>query len=235
MGHNGFVSPVLESADLSLVTARPDVLQAEELPPAPCQERSRRKREALLDAALRLFAEHGYEGTSVEEISHRAHVAVGGFYQHFRSKRQILLVLMDALLGEIGRMDFRLQRRDDPRVALEEGIRRCLHLDWAHAGAYRAWSEAIIDDPELASLNDAIEQWTLGLIRAVMREAGSMPGARDDLDAETAGWILNLLFWKIAQRPSTDLEGVVKGLTHLLYHALFRDDLSVQPTQRHCG
>jgi AcrR family transcriptional regulator len=203
--------------------ARPDVLQAEELPPAPCQERSRRKRDALLDAALQLFAEHGYEGTSVEEIAHRAGVAVGGFYQHFRSKRQVLLVLMDALLGEIARMDFHLRRHDDPRLALEDGIRRFLHLDWAHVGAYRAWSEAIIDDPELAALNEAIERWTLGLILAVVRDAAAMPGARPDLDSETAGWILNLLFWKIAQRPSTDLESVVRGLTHLLYHALFRD------------
>lgn len=206
-----------------LPLARPDVLQAEELPPAPCQERSRKKRDALLGAALQLFAEHGYEGTSVEEIAHRAGVAVGGFYQHFRSKRQVLLVLMDALLGEIARMDFRLKRHDDPRAALEDGIRRCLHLDWAHVGAYRAWSEAIIDDPELAALNEAIEQWTLGLIVTVIRDAASMPGARPDLDSETAGWILNLLFWKVAQRPSTEVESVVRGLTHLLYHALFRD------------
>src|SRR6266496_6831829 len=81
--------------------ARPDVLAGQELPPAPQQERSRRKREALLEKALALFAERGYEQTSIEEIARAAEAAVGGFYQHFTSKRQILLVLMDRLLQDV--------------------------------------------------------------------------------------------------------------------------------------
>src|SRR6266446_8338311 len=81
-------------------SARPDVLAGQQLPPAPQQERSRRKREALLISALALFAERGYEQTSIEDIAHHAGVAVGSFYQHFASKRQILLVLMDRLLQE---------------------------------------------------------------------------------------------------------------------------------------
>src|SRR5438132_1312149 len=76
-------------------SARPDLLAGQHLPPPPQQERSRRKRDALLQSALALFAERGYEQTSIEDIAHQAGVAVGGFYQHFTSKRQILLVLMD--------------------------------------------------------------------------------------------------------------------------------------------
>src|SRR5437764_12820647 len=80
--------------------ARPDLLAGQHFPAPPQQERSRRKREALLQSALVLFAERGYEQTSIEDIAHQAGVAVGGFYQHFASKRQILLVLMDRLLQE---------------------------------------------------------------------------------------------------------------------------------------
>lgn len=217
------VTPAAISPPVAGYPPRPDLLASEELPPPPCQDRSRRKRCALLTAALELFAERGYERTSVEEIAQSAGVAVGGFYQHFRSKRQVLLVLMDALLREIARMDFRLDRRGDPRAALEDGIRRCLHLDWTHAGAYRAWSEAIIHDAELARLNQEVETWTLALIRTTLCEAADMPGARRDLDPETAAWILNLLFWKVADRPAGDVERVVQGMGHLLYHALFED------------
>src|SRR5260370_16553414 len=49
--------------------ARPDLLAGQELPPAPQQERSRRKREALLEKALALFAEPGYEQPSIDEIA----------------------------------------------------------------------------------------------------------------------------------------------------------------------
>src|SRR4051794_39058177 len=80
---------------------RPDLLAGEQFPPPPQQDRSRRKREALLNAALEMFAEHGYERASIEAIARRAGVAVGAFYQHFTSKRQILLVLMDRLLEEV--------------------------------------------------------------------------------------------------------------------------------------
>ncbi|HEX6779203.1 MAG TPA: helix-turn-helix domain-containing protein, partial [Ktedonobacterales bacterium] len=81
-------------------SARPDLLAGQQFPPLPKQTRSRQKRDALLQSALALFAEHGYEETTIEEIAHHAGVAVGGFYQHFASKRQILLVLMDLLLQE---------------------------------------------------------------------------------------------------------------------------------------
>src|SRR5690348_3536013 len=75
----------------------PDLLAGQQLPPPPQQERSRRKRHALLQSALALFAQRGYEDTTIEDIARQAGVAVGGFYQHFASKRQILLVLMDSL------------------------------------------------------------------------------------------------------------------------------------------
>src|SRR5436305_12349290 len=90
--------------------ARPDLLAGQHLPPLPQQERSRRKRDALLQSALTLFAERGYEQTSIEHIAHRAEVAVGGFYQHFASKRQILLVLMDQLLQEAAMLTWEAKR-----------------------------------------------------------------------------------------------------------------------------
>ena len=49
-------------------------------------EQSERTRRALLDAALELFAEHGYANISTEEIVRRAAVTRGALYYHFRDK-----------------------------------------------------------------------------------------------------------------------------------------------------
>ena len=205
---------------------RPQLLAAEDLPPEPRQARSRLKREALLRAGLDLFAECGYEATAVEDVAHRAGVAVGGFYQHFRSKRQLLLVLMDHLVEEISRIDLRLTfpPESEPRAVLEQLVRISLSLDWAHAGVHRAWGEAIMHDPALAELHHCIEDWTATLASSMLNGVTTLPGSRPDLDVKTLAWIITLLFWKLAGRVPPDPEPVVDGLTHLLYHALFRDD-----------
>ena len=44
------------------------------------------KREAVLGAALELFVERGFHGTTVPEIAERAGVGAGTIYRHFASK-----------------------------------------------------------------------------------------------------------------------------------------------------
>jgi|GEM_PF-280276 len=51
-------------------------------------EESRRK---LLETAIRLFDERGYDRVTISDICREAGLSVGAFYHHFRSKDQILL------------------------------------------------------------------------------------------------------------------------------------------------
>jgi AcrR family transcriptional regulator len=59
------------------------------------QERSRRTRQQLVNAAVRLWTErgfeHGVENTTVEEIARAAGVTKGTFYFHFAHKEDVLL------------------------------------------------------------------------------------------------------------------------------------------------
>jgi AcrR family transcriptional regulator len=49
-------------------------------------------RELILDAALDLFVEQGFEGTSISEVERRVGLAsgTGSFYRHFSSKQALL-------------------------------------------------------------------------------------------------------------------------------------------------
>jgi AcrR family transcriptional regulator len=48
------------------------------------------KRRRILDAALRVFAERGYHGTSVPDVAKAAEVATGTLYHYFASKEQLV-------------------------------------------------------------------------------------------------------------------------------------------------
>jgi AcrR family transcriptional regulator len=53
--------------------------------------RTERTRERLLTAAIEMFAERGYDGTSVAEIAARAGVTEMTFFRHFPTKASLLV------------------------------------------------------------------------------------------------------------------------------------------------
>lgn len=53
------------------------------------------RRERILEAATAVFAEHGYEGASIHEIAGRAGVVASVIYDHFASKRDLHIELLE--------------------------------------------------------------------------------------------------------------------------------------------
>ena len=49
----------------------------------------RSARNAILEAAMKLFIERGYNACSVEDITKAARVPKGSFYNHFKSKQSL--------------------------------------------------------------------------------------------------------------------------------------------------
>lgn len=204
----------------------PNLLATQALLPLPQQERSSRKRQQLLDTALILFRERGYEATTIEDIAQQAGVAIGSFYHYFRSKRQMLLFLMDCLLGELSTMNLQLEEHKDTFAALDQMVRSGILVDLNYAGAYRAWQEVIVQDIDLRQLNSQINAWTTAKLEEMLKSALQLPGSRKELDIQTMAWLLNLLFWQLSTTPYANLEGVVQAVTHLIYYALFKDTRS---------
>lgn len=64
--------------------------------PAPRVRMSgRERREQLLDVGRTLFAERGFEATSIEEVAHRAGVSKPIVYEHFGGKEGLYAVVVD--------------------------------------------------------------------------------------------------------------------------------------------
>jgi AcrR family transcriptional regulator len=54
-----------------------------------------RTRSAIIDAALRLFREHGYEATTMRAIAAEAGVSLGNAYYYFESKQHLIQAFYD--------------------------------------------------------------------------------------------------------------------------------------------
>jgi len=62
------------------------------------QTRSEETRARIVQAALKLFADKGYEATGVAEVCTAAEVSKGAFYHHFASKQAIFIELLQEWL-----------------------------------------------------------------------------------------------------------------------------------------
>jgi len=209
------------------VRKRPNLLAEEDLPPAPHQKRSINKRARLKAAGLDLFGEKGYEATSISEIARRAKLAVGGFYQHFRSKRQLLLALMDELLEHLSQIDLRPKVFADVQAGLRELLSAAFSRDLKYLGAYRAWQEATLSDPDLARKEAEIHAWTTARVLAVFQLLAQVKGARPEIDMRALARVMDGFFWSLLARAvkmrKGELDQWIDTSSHLIFHAMFQD------------
>jgi AcrR family transcriptional regulator len=209
-------------------TPRPPSLRTNEKAPAPpLQARSIEKRRKLLEAGRRLFAGKGYAGVSVAEIAAKAGVAAGGFYLHFASKKQFLVVLMEEFLGQLAGLDLRATGGGDPGRALTGFLTRAFRADADAYGVVRAWREAAPADAELGRMESEIQEWTDARVLAVFRQLTRLPGARRDRDLPAFARMMNRHFWSLLARGAVasrrDLEREIRVAADAIRHYLFKD------------
>ena len=186
------------------------------------------KREAILRAAIRVFAHNGYFNSKVADIASEAGVADGTVYLYFKSKEEILHSIFDRSV-EAALADGRkkLKGIDDPR----EKLRRIalLHLEWL--GADR--DLAVVFQVELRGSTKFMEEFSaagfaeyLGVIRATIEEGQRAGVFRPDLNAKVGAkifygaldematnWILSKRRYKLAPMADQVLDIFLNGVS----------------------
>lgn len=64
-------------------------------------ERYDRRRQDVVDGAARVFAERGYDQTSVSELAAELGMAAGGLYHYFSGKEELLIAICDQLMDPL--------------------------------------------------------------------------------------------------------------------------------------
>jgi AcrR family transcriptional regulator len=97
----------------------------------------RDRKQEILDAALRGFAEKGLAGTTVEEVRERSGASIGSIYHHFGDKEGIAAALYAAALRDYqGGLLAALAAGDDAEQTVKALVRH--HLRWVAADRDRA-------------------------------------------------------------------------------------------------
>jgi AcrR family transcriptional regulator len=64
-------------------------------------ERRTNTREQIRSVALEMFAERGYDGTSLREIAEQLGITKAAVYYHYKTKEDILVSLLEDFLGQV--------------------------------------------------------------------------------------------------------------------------------------
>ena len=65
------------------------------------RKREGNKEQAILDAAVKVFAQHGYHRSKISSIADQAGIATGSIYLYYKNKESILLKIFDQLWTEL--------------------------------------------------------------------------------------------------------------------------------------
>ncbi len=120
------------------------------------------RREQLIEIGRTLFAERGYEGTSIEEIAQRANVSKPVVYEHFGGKEGLYAVVVDREMSRLLEMVTSALSRNRSRVRVERVALALLTYIEEHTDGFRI---LVRDQPVAAAegtysslLNEAVNQ-----------------------------------------------------------------------------
>jgi TetR/AcrR family fatty acid metabolism transcriptional regulator len=187
------------------------------------------KREAILKAATRVFAQSGFFNAQVADVAKAAGVAAGTVYLYFRSKDDLLVSLFERTMKDaIAAGRDALAGATDPRERLKRIAR--LHLE--RLGRDR--DLAVVFQVELRQSTKFMERFSssylreyLGIIREAV-EAGQTAGLfRSDVSATVAAKILfgaldeMATNWMLSRRRYS-LEADADAVIDLFLHGVHR-------------
>lgn len=185
------------------------------------------KRQAILRAAISVFARCGYFNSKVADIAREAGVADGTVYLYFKSKEEILHSIFDRSVEEaLGAARKRVQRLTDPR----EKLRQIAHMHLERLGADR--DLAVVFQVELRGSTKFMEQFSaagfaeyLTLIRSTFEEGQRAGLFRTELNARVVAkvlfgaldematnWILSKRRYKLAPMADQVLDIFLNGV-----------------------
>ena len=185
------------------------------------------KREAILRAAITVFARNGYFNSKVSDIAGEAGIADGTVYLYFKSKEEVLHSVFDRLMEE---MISEGEKELEGIIDADKRLRRIAQLHLEKLGSDR--NLAIVAQVELRGSTKFMEEFSaagfgqyLDIIRQTFIEGQKQGVFRQDLNATVCAkifygaldemvtnWILSKKSYALAPMADTVMEVFFGGV-----------------------
>ena len=194
---------------------------------APITKKRRREetRQKLLDSALSVFATHGYERATVDEIVRDAGFSKGAFYVHFGSKEDLFWGMLE---GRIAAIQEALRLALDTTQSVTDNERRLLKAVFALDEHDRHWPALFVEFTAHAARNEKVREKLSEMYRrwhtftvTMLREGQEAGRVRVDVDVEfmasvTIALVEGVLTQSRLAPESIRLEAMIEPLSRLL-------------------
>jgi AcrR family transcriptional regulator len=201
--------------------------------PRPPRKRltAEQRREAILDAALEVFAQRGFNGSSIDEIAHAAGVSKALIYEHFPSKRDLHVSLLERHTQEIFERLAESAATSDPgEVRLRAGVDAFLDFVEHRRDAFRMLFRDAVE-PEVAEIVASVQRQTAAAVAGMIatEPRAAKPGENPDRDRQAiemlsqqlTGAVQSLAIWW-GEHPEVPREVLVDSVMNFTWVGLER-------------
>ncbi len=178
------------------------------------REREKQQRvDAILDAALEVFAEKGLKNATMEDVAEKAELSKGTIYLYFKSKEHMFFAI-DMRAGEILHERFsEASRSADSGLAKVKAIGRAYYqFCFDYPNFFKAMSYVESMDPH--TFKEIAQEMTGGNLQsfknsslAVLAEAVEMGHKDGSIAEDMHPWVMAVLLWS----TSNGVIGMIKN------------------------
>lgn len=185
--------PVNMPETLKTPTKEGDVtrrVRARRLPPAE-------RREQIVDAVLRVVAEHGVPEATVARIAQTAGVSEGTLYVYFDSRRDMLLAALESILAEMYALIDTSPEADALTRLREIGELHARDMSAERGLMALPWFEFIAAGPQVG-LRDAVadtHRSAYRRLRGIIEDGQAKGTIRADVDPDRLAWGFYTVLW----------------------------------------
>jgi AcrR family transcriptional regulator len=198
--------------------------------PSPTDTRFDRRLSEILDYATEIFAEKGYEGASMRDLSRLSGISLAGLYYYFESKEKLLYIIQQHTFNTIiQRLREQLAESSDPETRIRIFVQNHVGYSVAKQRAMKvlAHEDDVLKNgygTELAAIKREYYRICVGLVEDLakaegLKFVGANAGSSGGISTRTAVMglfgMMNWLYTWYSPRVDPDAETIAREMSDI--------------------